>query len=235
MKACYFMDNSTKNKFQVTKGSALLRLREILMDSDGLITLVKLNFFFLVTTLPFVPGFIFFTGGASITALLHCTNILVKTGSVPDVRKTYFNIFKVNFKKTFFAGLAVTLLNILFIGGLVFYLILASANFMYLPFASVSLLAVIAVWSVTIHLFPAFTEHKNESNSLKEMVMSAITAAMERMKQTMIAVAVSLFVISGVILMLPNTLPLVLTVIFSVPALAAGFAHTDSEFISDII
>ena len=151
------------------------------------------------------------------------------------MRKTYFNIFKANFKKTFFAGVAVTLLNILFIGGLVFYLILASANFMYLPFASVSLLAVIAVWSVTIHLFPAFTEHKNESNSLKKMVMSAIAAAMERMKQTMTAVAVSLFVIAGVILMLPNTLPLVLTVIFSVPALAAGFAHTDSEFISDII
>ncbi|MBQ3009262.1 MAG: hypothetical protein IJD80_06730 [Oscillospiraceae bacterium] len=55
------------------------------------------------------------------------------------------------------------------------------------------------------------------------------------MKKTVIAVIVSIFTIAGIFLMLPKTLPLMLVIMFSVPGLAAGFAHSDAEFISDII
>ncbi len=229
------MNNSSNNKFQITKGSATLRLREILMDSDGLVTLVKLNLLFLLTALPFLPFVALFTGGPAITALLYCTNRLVKTGSVSQVGKTYITVFKESFRKTVPAGILSFILNVIFIGGLILYLILASENMLYIPFASVSLLGVIFVWAVTIHLFPAFSENENQDKSLKELISAAAATAIVRMKKTVIAVTVSMFIIAAVVLMLPNTLPLVFVMIFSVPALAAGFAHTDREFISDII
>ncbi|MBQ6850934.1 MAG: DUF624 domain-containing protein [Oscillospiraceae bacterium] len=229
------MDNSANNKFQVTKGSSVLRLREILMDSDGLLTLVKLNFFFIITTIPVLPFIILFTGGGAITALLYCTNQLVRTGSVSQVRKTYFDVFKKYFKRTFFPGLAVILLTFVFTAGLIIYLTLASSNVMYIPFASVSLLVLIFIWSTAIHLFPAFTESRNETKSTKELLSVAISTVFEKMKKTVIAVIVSIFTIAGIFLMLPKTLPLMLVIMFSVPGLAAGFAHSDAEFISDII
>ena len=129
------MDNSSQGKFQITKGKPTLRLQEIIMDSDGLLTLVKLNLLFIITTIPFLPVVMLFTGGASITALLYCTNQLVRTGTVSEVKNTYFNVFKTYFRKTFTAGLVVVLLNILFIGGLMFYITMASSNIIYIPFA----------------------------------------------------------------------------------------------------
>ena len=226
------MDNFTEKNVQITKGSASLRLREILMDSDGLLTIVKLNFFFIITALPFIPFIILFTGGPSITALLYCTNQLVRTGTVTDVGKTYFNIFKNNIKKTVVAGAVVTIFNILFLAGFMLYLSMAATNTMYIPFASVSLLGIIFIWAITIHLFHAFNEN---DKSTKELLTDAVSLTFSKMKATIIAVVLSIAVIFGIILALPKTLPLLLTVIFSVPALAAGFAHSDREFISDII
>lgn len=229
------MDNSSQGKFQITKGKPSLRLQEIIMDSDGLLTLVKLNLLFIITTIPFLPVVMLFTGGASITALLYCTNQLVRTGTVSEVKNTYFNVFKTYFRKTFTAGLVVVLLNILFVGGLMFYITMASSNIIYIPFASVSLLAIIIIQAIAIHLFPAFAEEENKHKSAKELVSKAATDALSKMKETMIAVVISVLVIAGIISMLPKTLPLLVVMIFSVPALAAGFAHSDAEFISDII
>ena len=229
------MDNSPQNKFQITKGSPSLRLREILMDSDGLLTLVKLNLLFLLTTLPVVPFLILFTGGASITALLYCTNQLVRTGSVLQVRKTYFSVFRKYFKTAFLPGITITLLNVIFIAGLIIYLTMSSTNPIYIPLASVSLLSLICIWAVTVHLFPAITEKENENKNLKELVSISVSSVFTRLKETLVAVIISLVIIFGIILMLPKTLPLLLVMIFSVPALAAGFAHSDAEFISDII
>ena len=101
--------------------------------------------------------------------------------------------------------------------------------------ASVSLLAIVCIWSVTIHLFPAITEKENVNKSLKQLVSISISSVFVKLKETLIAVIISLVIIFGIILMLPKTLPLLLVMIFSVPALAAGFAHSDAEFISDII
>lgn len=227
------MDNSTQGKFQITKGSPSLRLREILMDSDGLLTLVKLNFFFLITTFPVIPFLAFFTGGASITALLYCTNQLVRTGSVLQVRKTYFTVFKNYFKSSFAAGFIVTLLNYIFIIGLVIYLTMASSDPVYIPLASISLLAIISVWAIILHFFPALTEEENKN--FKELISISVSSVFIKLKKTLIAVVISLIIIFGIILMLPKTLPLLLVMIFSVPGLAAGFAHSDAEFISDII
>ena len=162
------MDNSSQGKIQITKGKPSLRLQEIIMDSDGLLTLVKLNLLFIITTIPFLPVVMLFTGGASITALLYCTNQLVRTGAVSEVKNTYFHIFKTYFKKTFTAGLVIVLLNILFICGLMFYITMASSNIIYIPFASFSLLAIIIIHAVAIHLFPSFTEEDNNNKSTKE-------------------------------------------------------------------
>ena len=116
-----------------------------------------------------------------------------------------------------------------------FYITMASSNIIYIPFASFSLLAIIIIHAVAIHLFPSFTEEDNNNKSTKELVAKAVTDALSRMKETMIAVVISIIVIAGIILMLPKTLPLLVVMIFSVPALAAGFAHSDAEFISDMI
>ena len=228
------MDKYPDNKFQITKGSKNLRLREILMDSDGLLTIVKLNFLFLITIVPIIPFVTVFTAGPAVTALLYCSNQLVKTGNLPQTGKTYFNIFKSSFKTTVKYGFVLTLLNYMFISGLAIYLTLASENYMYIPFASVSLIGIIILWSVTIHLFPSFTED-NEDKSAKERITDAATLAVINIKSTLIAVVLSFVIIGAVILMLPKTLPLIFIVVFSAPALAAGFAHTDPEFISDII
>ncbi|MBR4035972.1 MAG: DUF624 domain-containing protein [Oscillospiraceae bacterium] len=182
--------------------------------------------------MPVIPFFILITGGPAITALLYCTNKLVRTGSISDVSKTYFNIFKTYFKKTLAVGAIVTVMNIIFISGLVLYLSMSTANIMYIPFSSASLIGIIFLWAITIHLFPAFTE---ADKSTKEMLADAISAAVLKVKETLIAVVISLLLIGGIILMLPKSLPLLLTVVFSVPAVAAGFAHSDCEFISDII
>ena len=229
------MDNSTQGKFQITKGSPSLRFREILMDSDGLLTLVKLNFFFLITTFPVIPFLAFFTGGASITALLYCTNQLVRTGSVLQVRKTYFTVFKNYFKSSFPAGFIVALLNYTFIIGFVIYLTMASSDLVYIPLASISLLAIISVWAIILHFFPALTEEENEDKNFKELISISVSSVFIKLKKTLIAVVISFIIIFGIILMLPKTLPLFLVMIFSVPGLAAGFAHSDAEFISDII
>ena len=204
------MDNTPHNKFQITKGSPGLRLREILMDSDGLLTLVKLNVLFLFTTLPFIPFFLLITGGGSFTALLY-------------------------FKRTFIVGMILSLTSVVLIAGLVIYLTMAGSNIIYIPMASVSLLALIFIWSVAVHLFPAFTEEENSNKTAKELFKESVSLIFAKMKETLVAVIISVIVIFGIILMLPKTLPLLLVMIFSVPALAAGFAHSDAEFISDII
>ena len=229
------MDNTPHNKFQITKGSPGLRLKEILMDSDGLLTLVKLNVLFLFTTLPFIPFFLLITGGGSFTALLYCTNQLVRTGSVLQVRKTYFNIFKKYFKRTFIAGMILSLTSVVLIAGLIIYLTMAGSNIIYIPMASVSLLALIFIWSVAVHLFPAFTEEENSNKTATELFKESVSLIFTKIKETLVAVIISVIIIFGIILMLPKTLPLLLVMIFSVPALAAGFAHSDAEFISDII
>ncbi len=228
------MDKRPDNKFQITKGSKSLRLREILMDSDGLLTIVKLNFLFLITIAPVIPFITVFTAGPSITALLYCSNHVVKTGNLQQIGKTYFDIFRSSFKRTVKIGFAVTVLNYLFIAGLAIYITMASENYIFIPFASASLIGIIILWSISIHLFPAFSEN-SEDKTIKERIADAASLAVINIKSTLIAVVVSLAVIGTVILMLPKTLPLVFFVMFSVPALAAGFAHTDPEFISDII
>ena len=204
------------------------------MDSYGLLTIVKLNFLFLITIVPIIPFVTVFTAGPAITALLYCSNQLVKTGNLSQTGKTYFDIFKSSFKTTVKYGFVLTILNYMFISGLAIYLTLASENYMYIPFASVSLIGIIILWSVTIHLFPDLVQNNN-NKTIKERITDAATLAIITIKSTLIAVITSLVMIGAVILMLPKTLPLIFIAVFSVPALAAGFAHTDPEFISDII
>ncbi|MBQ7903866.1 MAG: DUF624 domain-containing protein [Oscillospiraceae bacterium] len=211
------------------KGAVVLRLGDILQDSDGILSLVKLNLLFIITCLPFIPFLPVLTAGPSIKALLHCTNRLVKTGYLPDVKNTYMEAYKAEKKESVRAGAAVVIVSLVFTLGLYFYLVMAGNNIIYAPFASVSLLVIVFAWSITAHFFPALTD--NDQLSYREKVNNAMVSAYETLPKTLIAVVISLIFIAGQILFLPASLPLVFTLGFSVPALCCAFAHTEPEFI----
>lgn len=115
----------------------------------------------------------------SFTALMYCTNQLVKNGSVLQVRKTNFNIFK----RTFIANMILSLTSIVFITGLVIYLTMDGSNIIYIPMASLSLLALIFISYVAVHLFPAFTEEENSNKAVKELFKESVSLGFAKMKK----------------------------------------------------
>lgn len=219
---------SDNKKHRALKGAITLRLGDILQDSDGILTLVKLNLLFVFTCLPFIPFLPVFTAGPATKALLYCTNRLVKTGYLPDVKNTYMTAMKANKANSVRAGAAMVVFTCIFTAGLYFYLIMSGGNSVYIPFASVSLLLIIFIWSISVHLFPALTDN---NLSFKENVNNAIGLIITNLTKTLVAVIISMVMIAGQILFLPASLPLLLTLGFSVPALCCAFAHTEPEFV----
>ncbi|MBQ8603763.1 MAG: YesL family protein [Oscillospiraceae bacterium] len=218
-----------KKEKKAIKNKIILRLGEILQDSDGILSLVKLNLLFIATSVVFLPPVFIFTFGPAAAALSYCTAKMVKTGYQPDVVKTYMRTYKRCMKKAVVPGLIMVTASGIFSAGLYIYITMASENIMFIPMASVSLLVLVMLWCTGVHLFPAVAEADN-NGSVKELMTAAFRKAVEKLPGTVITVIISAVFLSAMVLLLPATLPLLLTIAFSVPALAMAFAHTTPEW-----
>lgn len=209
------------------------RLGEVL--SDGLLTLVKWNLLFLITCIPII------TIGPAMAALGFCTNALV-TDDRPqkNAAKLYFNAFKASFFKALPLGIYFLFITLLFGAGFFVYSYLSPENAVYVSMSSLSLVILTLFWGVMAHLFPLLfdfekTDLENtkvvmSSKTLRELITEAAYTALARMKWTAIALVFSVLFLGVLILFLPNTLPLLLTIGFSFVAAAMAFAHTEADY-----
>lgn len=212
---------------KMAKRHALLtRIGEVL--SDSLLILVKWNFFFFITCLPI------FTIGPAMAALSRCTNCLVKDDMVQyKASRNYFDYFKQAFKKALAPGLVFLVLNVVFVSGLLIYVKLMGQSVIFIPLVSVSMFAIAAIWAVAMHLFPQLWEADGTvtQKSWQQLVKPAAVDVLTNMKSTVLAVVVTAFVLVLVVAYLPATIPVVLTVAFSIPAIFAAFSHTKPDVI----
>ena len=211
-----------------------LRLREVF--SDGLLTAVKLNFFFLLTSIPLV------TIGPSMAALANCTNLHVTDDRVQfATTKAYFASFKAAFKRTMPVGIAVALLTAFFGFGLHMYIQMMGQNIMFVPLASLSLVALVVLWAVTVHLMPLFFEDTDfdskpltvtvTDKSTKELVSTAIRTALITAKKTVICLVIAAVMVGLQLLFMPLTIPIVLIIGIGLPAQVCAFCHTEPEIL----
>ena len=217
---------------QAKKYAFRVRLREVF--TDGLFTQLKWNVLFLLCCLPIV------TIGPAVAALLNCTNLMVADDR-PQIKASrwFFVSFKAALKKTMGFGVLFTAANFAFIFGFAFYLKMTSTSVMYVPMASVSLLAIVCIWGVSVHLFPLMfkeTDFENgtvtmSNESITELVKQAAALALLNMKKTLIAVVFGLVVVAAQLLFIPASTPVVLTLGFALPAQAAALAHTEPEIL----
>lgn len=223
----------TSEKPHYPKGGALTRLGEVI--SDGLLTLVKWNFLFLITCIPVI------TIGPSLAALGFCTTALVKDDRPQESSaKLYFQAFRASFLRALPLGIFTLFITFIFGLGFLLYFHMIPENAMYIPLASFSLLVLLLFWGIMIHVFPLLfdfdaTDWDSKQIFLKEkplrkLFSEAAYRALERMKKTTFALIFSIIFISGQLLIFPTTLPLTVTIGFAFPALSGAFAHTDPEF-----
>ena len=209
------------------------RLGEIM--TDGLPTLVLWNFLFILTCIPII------TIGPAIAAMSFCTNALVMDER-PKKRAAllYFNAFKASFAKAFPLGICFLLVSISFGTGFLVYLQFITENMGYLFLASFSLLVLFLFWGVTAHLFPMmFDIEKTDwklkkpiliQKTLRQLITEAGISAVTRMIPTIIGLVVSVLGLGFIVLYMPATLPLFLTLAFSAVGVAMAFAHTKSPY-----
>lgn len=214
-------------KTSAFNGPVVKRLGEILHDSDGLVTLVKLNILFIFTAFPFLPFITVLTAGGALTALLQCSCELVRTGYLSDCRARYMKIFKNSFKNTIKTGSVIVVLNAVLIFDVFYYLIKSGDNLLLVPVASASLLGIIILGCISCHLF---SRENTDNIPLKEQLKQAVTDAFRKPGKTLAAVILSGIFLTFLVLFLPGSLPVLLTIGFSVPALAYAFAHTEPEW-----
>ena len=228
------MNNVPIDMEKAKKYAFTMRLREVF--TDGLLTNLKWNLFFIFTSLPIV------TIGASMAALSHCTNLLVKDDRIQYcAAKIYFAAFKAAFKKTLPAGLIIFAANIFFGFGLHFYVKMMEQNIMFVPMVSLSLLALIALWAVVIHLMPSMFEDTDfdsftvtvTEKSVKELVSLAGRTALVTMKRTVITLVIAAVIIALQMLYMPLTIPVAITIGFAIPAQICAFSHTEPDIIED--
>ena len=228
-----FDNNNFEIDIEMAKKHAFrVRLREVF--TDGLLTLAKWNFLFVICCLPVV------TIAPAAAALLNCTNLQV-TDDRPQFKaaKWFFASFKAACRKMLVPGIVFTLANRVLAFGLGFYLKMTSVSFVYVPVASLSLLMLVIVWAVAIHAFPVLFECTDFENgtvtasekSIGEIIRDAVPVAFVKAKGTITAVVLGIAVVAVQLLFLPASIPVVLVLGFAVPAQMAALAHTEPEII----
>lgn len=205
------------------------------MITDGLFTLVKWNFLFLLTCIPII------TIGPAMAALGFCTNALV-TDDRPQKHsaKLYFNAFRASFMKALPIGIYFLFVSILFGAGFFVYSYLSPENVAYVSMSSLSLVILTLFWGIMAHMYPLLfdfekTDWENSkvvvrNVKLRELVTESAYTALARMKWTALALVFSVLFLGSLILFLPTTLPLLLTIGFVFVAVAMALAHTDADY-----
>ena len=228
-----FENNNFEIDVEMAKKHAFrVRLREVF--TDGLFTLVKWNFLFVICCLPVV------TMAPAVAALLNCTNLQV-TDDRPQFKATkwFWLSFKVACRKCFVPGLLFTLANFMLVFGFAFYLKMTGTSIVYVPMASVSLLVLVLIWAVAIHALPMLFENTDFDNgtvkvsdkAVGEIVREAIPLAFVKAKGTLISVVLGLVAVAAQLLFFPASIPVVLVLGFALPAQAAALSHTEPEII----
>ena len=213
-----------------------IRLREVF--SDGLFTAVKLNCLFLLTSIPLV------TIGPAMAALANCTNLHVMDDRIQfATSKAYFASFRASLRRTLPVGIAVILLNLVFGTGLHLYIQLMGQNIMFVPLASLSLLALVVLWAVTVHLMPLFFEATDfdskpltvtiTGKSTKELILTAARTALVTAKKTAVCLVIGGIMLALQFLFMPLTIPVVLIIGIGLPAQVCAFCHTEPEILED--
>lgn len=225
-----------KNKQPVSnskKEKKPTRLGEML--TDGLPSLVIWNLLFIVTCIPII------TIGPSMAAMGFCTNALVTDDRpLKKPAKLYLNAFKASFWKAFPIGLYFLFITLLFGAGFFVYSYMSTDSAAYASMSSLSLVVLTLFWGVMAHMYPLLfdfesTDWENKKVvmarlKLRELISMAGYEALGRMIPTAIALVFSVLFLGLLILFLPNTLPLLLTIGFSFVGVATALAHTSPDY-----
>lgn len=205
------------------------------MITDGLLTLVKWNFLFILTCIPII------TIGPSMAALGFCTNALI-TDDRPQkgAARLYFNAFRASFFKALPIGIYFLFITLLFGAGFFVYSYMSPENVAYVSMSSISLVVLTLFWGVIAHMYPLMFDFEKTdweskqpvmaNKKLRDLITEAGYEALARMIPTAIALVFSVLFLGSLILFLPTTLPLLVTVGFSFVSVAMALAHTETPY-----
>ncbi|MBE5971604.1 MAG: DUF624 domain-containing protein [Lachnoclostridium sp.] len=218
--------------FDSAKAKTPTRLGEIM--TDGLPTLVIWNFLFLLSCISII------TIGPAMAAMSFCTNALVMDDRPhKKAAKLYLHAFRVSFIKALPIGLCFLLISGIFGMGFFVYSMFSQEQMTYIFMSSLSLLVLLLFWSTTAHLYPLLfdfekTDWENHTpvlvqKNLRTLISEAGVSALARMIPTAIGLIFSILCLGCIVLFLPATVPLLLTLAFSAVGVAMALAHTPSE------
>ena len=186
--------------------------------TENLWELVQLNLLFLLTCVPLVPI------GPALTALDACfSDILQKQRRDEPILPRYFAAFRSRFLAALPWGLALLAGSFVLGFALFWYGSLASGSWLYVPFTALSLLGLIFFLGILSHLFLLLAEGGMEAGETS-LPKAAALRALTRMKQTLIGLAAAFILLAAQLLLLPATVPLLLSLGLSVPGLIMAWA-----------
>ena len=186
--------------------------------TENLWELVQLNLLFLLTCVPLV------TIGPALTALDACfSDILQKQRRDEPILPRYFAAFRSRFLAALPWGLALLAGSFVLGFPLSWYGSLASGSWRYVPFTALSLLGLIFFLGILSHLFLLLAEGGMEAGETS-LSKAAALRALTRMKQTLIGLAAAFILLAAQLLLLPATVPLLLSLGLSVPGLIMAWA-----------
>ena len=186
--------------------------------TENLWELVQLNLLFLLTCVPLV------TIGPALTALDACfSDILQKQRRDERILPRYSAAFRSRFLAALPWGLALLAGSFVLGFALFWYGSLASGSWLYVPFTALSLLGLIFFLGILSHLFLLLAEGGMEAGETS-LPKAAALRALTRMKQTLIGLAAAFILLAAQLLLLPATVPLLLSLGLSVPGLIMAWA-----------
>lgn len=224
---------SNKSVSNSKKEKKPTRLGEML--TDGLPSLVIWNLLFILTCIPII------TIGPAMAAMGFCTNALVMDDRPQKkAARLYLNAFKTSFFKALPLGLYFLFITLLFGAGFFVYSYMSTDSAAYASMSSLSLVVLTLFWGVMVHMYPMLFDFESTDWENKKVVMAKLKLrelismsgyeALGRMIPTAIALVFSVLFLGLLILFLPNTLPLLLTIGFSFVGVATALAHTSPEY-----
>ena len=180
-----------------------------------LLTLIGLNLLFCVTALPIV------TLPNAFASLYYCTNLLLREEEFP-LLKTYFKAFQSEFLKTLGAGWVILLLLFGAVFGALFYWSINSA--VALVFSFLCLILSVYLYIVSCNLFYMLARIRLPVGALLKNAF--LLAFLQPIKQTA-ACLLSALIIGAATWWFPQTLPVMLLIIFSVAVMIACYGVRD--------
>lgn len=180
-----------------------------------LLMLIGLNLIFCLTVLPVI------TLPNALTALYRCTGLLLKEKEFP-LLKTYFYAFQNEFRKTLAAGWGVLLLLSGAIFGAVFYWLINSA--VALTFSVFCTVLAACLYIACCNLFYMLSRIQLPIGALLKNAF--LLLFLQPIKKTA-ACLLSLIIVGAALWWFPQTLPLILLIVFSFTVLIACYGVRD--------